>query len=821
MITCPKGLHLRFHFKRMKISYNWLKEYINTDLPIEEAARILTDTGLEVEGIENYESVKGGLKGFCLGEVKQVEQHPDADRLKLTKVDVGGDALLDIVCGAPNVAEGQKVAVATVGCEVHMPDGNSFKIKKSKIRGAVSEGMLCAEDELGLGEGHDGIMVIDTDKATGTPLAEVVDIYQDQVIEIGLTPNRSDAISHIGVARDLAAFLNQSNNTEIDIPELKFQKGSGRTIEVELESPERCIRYTGVELKGITVGPSPDWMQNRMKSIGLSPINNVVDITNYVMHETGQPLHAFDREQIGGNCIKVRTARVDEKFTTLDEIERELHEEDLMIADEKDSMCIGGVFGGMNSGVSDSTTSIFLESAIFDQVSVRKSNKRHGINTDSGFRFERGVDPNNPLYALQRAAQLICEITGAEVDSDVTDIYPEKVEPLEMDYDLEAGFRLIGQEIPVDDVKKILNSLDIDVLAANGNIWKLRIPTYRVDVTRQADVVEEILRIYGFNRIELPTQLRNSIVHSAEPDRHGSRARLSLLLNGMGYSEIMCNSLGSAAYPELIEKGEETAVSMLNPLSQDLAVLRQSLLWGALESIAYNQNRQMPDLKGFEFGSTYHKDGDGFVQNERVSVFLTGARNEENWDTSSEKSSFYDLEGVVEEVLSRFGIKGCKRTDSGTGLYSQGRSWMKGEKEIASIGVVDAKILKKFDVKQAVYFADIDWTYITSVSHGKKMQVQEISKFPSVRRDFSLLIDKGVEFQQIKELARKNAGSMLKEVGLFDVYEGKNLPEGKKSYAVSFIIQDENKTLTDKVVDKIMGKIQKSLEAELGASLRS
>lgn len=805
----------------MKISYNWLKEYIDTDLPVDEAAAILTDTGLEVEGVEDYESVKGGLRGFCLGEVKQVAQHPDADRLKTTKVDVGGDSLLDIVCGAPNVAEGQKVAVAVVGCEIHMKDGASFKIKKSKIRGAVSEGMLCAEDELGLGEGHDGIMVIDTDKAVGTPLHEVLDIYQDKVIEIGLTPNRSDAISHIGVARDLAAFLNQTKNTEIQLPELKFQEGKGRNISVDLENPERCPRYTGVELKGITVGPSPAWIQDRMKSIGLSPINNVVDITNYVMHETGQPLHAFDRDKISGNSIKIRVAREGEKFTTLDEVERELHVEDLMIADEKDSMCIGGVFGGMHSGVTVQTTSIFLESAIFDQVSVRKSNKRHGINTDSGFRFERGVDPNNPLFALKRAAQLICEIAGAEVDSDITDIYPEKIQPLELDYDLEAGFLLIGQEIPLDSVKKILNSLDIDVLAAKGNIWKLRIPTYRVDVTRQADVVEEILRIYGFNRIELPTQLRNSIVHSSEPDRHSARERLSFLLNGMGYSEIMCNSLGSAAYPSLMENGEESAISMLNPLSQDLAVLRQSLLWGALESIAYNQNRQMPDFKGFEFGSTYHRIGDGFQQNERLSIFLTGERDQENWESPSVKASFFDIEAVVVQVLSRFGIEGCKREDSNTELYQQGRSWKKGEREVASIGIVDQKIRKKFDVKQAVYFADIDWTYITSVSHRKKMQVRPIPKFPSVRRDFSLLLDKGVDFQQIQELARKNAGPLLKEVGLFDVYEGKNLPEGKKSYAVSFIIQDEKKTLTDKVVDKMMSKIQKSLEGELGASLRS
>lgn len=805
----------------MKISFNWLKDYINTDLSVDEVSTILTDTGLEVEGVHPYESVKGGLKGFCLGEVKSVEKHPDADRLNLTTVDVGAEELLDIVCGAPNVAIGQKVAVAMVGCEIHgNGTGDSFTIKKSKIRGAVSQGMLCAEDELGLGKGHDGIMVLNTKMALGTPLAEVIGLHNDQVIEIGLTPNRSDAISHIGVARDLAAFLNQERPTTITRPETSVLARGVSTVKVNIEAPEACIRYAGLELQGIKIGPSPEWIQHRLKAIGLAPINNVVDITNYVVHETGQPLHAFDRDKIGGDTINVRMANADEKFTTLDGTERRLDIQDLMIADSEQSMCIAGVFGGIESGVSESTVAVFIESAVFDPVYVRKTAKRHGLNTDSSFRFERGVDPNDPLYALQRAAQLMCENCGAEVTSPISDFYPHKVEPLEMDLDLAAAFRLIGQEIPLDQVQNILNSLDIKVRASNGLNWKIEIPTYRVDVTRQADVVEEILRIYGFNRIDLPTQLRNSIVHSSEPDRHGMRMRISLMLNGMGYSEIMCNSLSSSKYPSLLDKGEEQAIHMLNPLSQDLAVLRQSMLWGALETIAYNQNRQMPNFKGFEFGSTYMKGVDGYEQSDRLSVFVTGQKEKENWDADGRKAGYQDLRAVITECLSRAEVKAkCESSDSE--LYGQSMAWMVGERVVAMAGVVSDKVRKAFDVKQPVFHAEIDWTYITKKSHKSSIKVREIPKFPAVRRDLSLLLDKKIEFQRIEELALKQGGKLLKEVGLFDVYEGKNLPEGKKSYAVSFKIQDEQKTLTDKVVDKLMSKVQMTLEKELGCTLRS
>ena len=799
----------------MKISFHWLKDHLPAHVDIDDASRILTDTGLEVEGVSNYESVPGSLSGIVVGKVVQVQEHPDADRLRLTKVDVGTGELLDIVCGAPNVAEGQTVAVATVGAMMYPSEGEPFVIKKSKIRGAVSEGMLCAEDELGIGKSHDGIMVLNEALSIGTPLADALAVYTDKVLEIGLTPNRMDAISHRGVARDLIAYLNLGEPVKIKpIPPIKLD-GQGSRINA-------CVRYAGIELKGVKVGPSPDWLVNRLKAIGLSPINNVVDITNYVMHDLGQPLHAFDAAKIKGERVHVRKAVKRELFISLDGVKRELHEDDLMICDEKDPMCIAGVFGGKDSGVSESTKSIFLESAVFDPVMVRKTAKRHQMNTDSSFRFERGVDAEGTVQALSRAVELLIAHCDAKIASELVDIYPVPVKPLEIELDLKKTQALIGVEIPQDRMTKILESLDFTILGRTESTWNLKVPTYRMDVTRQADVVEEILRIHGFNQVPLPRKMSHALVHDANGGGESSRAKVSKLLNGLGYTEVMNNSLSALKYQEILSADEKSnGVKMLNPLSQDLAVMRQYMLWGAMENISYNANRQSAELRFMEFGKTYRTTEKGYAEKMCLALTITGSRYAENWDRPSESSSLYDLRAAVEELMLRAGVdREMKEGPIDSTLFENGIQFEVRGKEIAVLGKVSAKTMKTFDVKQEVFHAEIDWNYLLELKSSKGFKLQDIPKFPSVRRDLSLLLDKSVRFAEIKETAQRSGGKLLKEVRLFDVYEGKNLPEGKVSYAIGFIIQDESATLTDKVVEKIMHKIQTNLENSFKAELR-
>ena len=658
----------------MKISFNWLKDHVPVNMDVKDVARILTDTGLEVEGVADYESIPGALAGMVVGKVLHVEKHPDADRLNLTKVDVGNGEALDIVCGAPNVAVGQMVAVATVGAMLYPSEGEPFVIKKSKIRGAVSEGMLCAEDELGLGESHDGIMVLAADLEVGRPLSDVMEVYRDKVIEIGLTPNRMDAISHRGVARDLVAYLSLGEPTSLTQSEIELNKGTGGRIKVTVLDTEGCHRYSGIELEGIQVGPSPDWLANRLKAIGLKPINNVVDITNYVMHDLGQPLHAFDLDKIKGERIHVRRALKGEPFVTLDEVKRELSDEDLMICDEKDPMCIAGVFGGAMSGVTGGTKRIFLESAAFDPVSIRKSAKRHLLNTDSSFRFERGVDPNGTLKALAKAISLLEEVCGAKVASDLTDIYPEPLKPLHLDLDLKRAETLIGVGIPEERMTNILEALDFVIKEKSDATWQLEVPTYRMDVTRQADVVEELLRIHGFNQVPLPGKISYSIANMDLGVDESFRSSTSRYLTGRGFTEVMNNSLSAKRSQDLLKEQEsQEGVVMLNPLSQDLAVLRQRMLWGALDSVAYNVNRQRPDMAFFEFGNTYFKREGTYGQKSCLALTITGARYIENWDRPKEKSSFYDLKAMVDTLISKvIGSRHLEMESSNSELFSEG-----------------------------------------------------------------------------------------------------------------------------------------------------
>lgn len=803
----------------MKISYNWLKQFLQIDWDAQKTGELLTDLGLEVEGITQFESVKGGLKGIVVGHVLTCEPHPNADRLKLTTVDIGQEAPVQIVCGAPNVAAGQKVPVATVGTTLYTKEGEAWVIKKGKIRGEVSQGMICAEDEIGLGESHDGIMVLNEELVPGTPCAKVFDIENDEVFEIGLTPNRADAMSHFGVARDLKAGLEQKEiQKELVTPSVSNFSIDNRSLKVDVEVMESDLapRYCGITINNLVVQDSPDWLKNRLKAIGLAPINNVVDVTNYVLHELGQPLHAFDASKIKGSKVEVKTLPSGTKFTTLDEVERELHEDDLMICDAEKPMCIAGVFGGLHSGVTEHTTSIFLESAYFDPVSIRKTAKRHGLNTDASFRFERGIDINLTKYALKRAALLIREIAGGYITSEIVDLFPKKPQERQVFLTFNKINSLIGQEIPRDTIKSILSSLEIRINNVTESGLGLTIPTYRVDVTREVDVIEEILRVYGYNNIDFKEKLNASIAKTSRFENYRIQDVVGNLLASKGFYEIMTNSLVA----NTMSSEEDGAVQMLNPLSSDLSVLRTSMLHSGLQTVSYNHNRQKTDLKLFEFGKTYHKVDGAYQENQHLALFVSGDRTQSSWAVAPKKSEFFYLKGIVENVFERLGVRDLDTQPLGNADFSEGISYTKNDTVLVSIGLVSRAALKQFDIKQEVFYADLNWDALLKLVSTQNVVFKEIPKFPEVTRDFALLLDESVSFQKVYDIAWKTERKLLKKVNLFDVYTGNNLPEGKKSYAVSFTLMDEKKTLTDKQIDKIMGKLLAQYQKELGAELR-
>ncbi|GGD05856.1 phenylalanine--tRNA ligase subunit beta [Hyunsoonleella pacifica] len=809
----------------MKISYNWLKQFINIEWTPEQTSELLTDLGLEVEGLEKYQSVKGGLEGVIVGKVLTCEKHPNADKLKITTVDLGNDTPLQIVCGAPNVAAGQKVPVATIGTTLYTEEGEAWKIKKGKIRGEESHGMICAEDELGLGKSHEGIMVLDETYKVGTPAADIFEIENDTVFEIGLTPNRADAMSHYGTARDLKAGLLQKEiKVELITPSVSAFSVENRTLKMDVDVINKTLapRYCGVTISGIKVAESPLWLQHKLKAIGLCPINNVVDVTNYVLHELGQPLHAFDAGKIEGDKVEVKTLKQGTKFTTLDGVERELHEEDLMICDAEKPMCIAGVFGGIDSGVDKKTKSIFLESAYFNPVSIRKTAKRHGLNTDASFRFERGIDPNITEYALKRAALLIQELAGGDITSDIIDIYPKKIEDFQVRMSFENAKKIIGEEIPKETIKSILTSLDIKVNNVTETGLGLTVPAFRNDVQREADVIEEILRVYGYNNINISDKLNASISSMSRFEDFKIQNVIGDQLAGQGFFEILSNSLTSPDYTSLSEQLKtEHNIEMLNPLSSDLSVLRQSLIFSGLEAISYNINRKRQDLKLFEFGKTYHNFSEEKEEYKHLTVFATGNQNLENWNSNSKlKSDFFFLKGVVTAIFSRLGITRYNELAIKNDLFSEGVTLSLGKIKLIDFGLINKTILKHFDISQEVVCADFNWDAILDIVQRNKITFKAIPKYPEVRRDFALLLDHNVSFESIHKIAKQTEKQLLKGINLFDVYQGKNLPKGKKSYAVSFTLQDENKTLNDKQIDKIMNKLQSNFEKQLGAELR-
>jgi phenylalanyl-tRNA synthetase beta chain len=808
----------------MTISYNWLKQFINLPWDAEKTGELLTDLGLEVEGIEDFSSVKGGLEGVVVGHVLECAQHPNADRLKVTKVDIGSGETLQIVCGAPNVSIGQKVPVATIGTTLYDAEEKPWQINKGKIRGEVSEGMICAEDELGLGKSHDGIMVLDAKLKPGTPLAKVLEVENDKVFEIGLTPNRADAMSHWGVARDLkAGLLHKGISTKLNTPSTSSFRVDNRTLKMNVKVADSTLapRYCGITLSNLTVTDSPSWLQNRLKAIGLTPINNVVDVTNYVLHELGQPLHAFDANKISSNTIEVKTLPAGTKFTTLDGTERELHEEDLMICDAEKPLCIAGVYGGIDSGVTSETTSIFLESAYFNPVSIRKTAKRHGLSTDASFRFERGIDPNIADYALRYATILIHKVAGGQITSDLVDIYPKKIEDHQVFLNFEKANRLIGEEIPKETIKDILTSLEMKVNNVTETGMGMTIPAYRNDVTRDVDVIEELLRVYGYNNIKFTQKLNASISAILPGEDYEVQNKLALQLTGLGFHEMLNNSLTSPKYAKLSETIKENYhIAMLNPLSNDLSVMRQSLLFSGLEAIAYNRNRKNSNLKLFEFGKTYHNFPGGKTETKHLSLFISGLKNDGNWTTPDTPSNFFFGKGTVVAVLERLGLQNYSEEATENDIFSEGISFKRNKEVVVSFGIVKKKINAALDIDAEVFYADFNWDIVLKQISTKNFKLRPIAKFQPVQRDFALLLDTSVRFSALRDAAFSTEKKLLKSVNLFDVYKGKNLPEGKKSYALTFTIQDEEKTLTDKQIDKIMGKLQQKFEADFGAVLR-
>jgi phenylalanyl-tRNA synthetase beta chain len=811
----------------MKVSLNWLKQYAEINQSAEEIASILTDTGLEVEGLEKIEAVTGGLAGVVIGKVISCEQHPDADRLKVTKVDIGEPEPLQIVCGAPNVAAGQTVVVATVGTTLYPDPNSAFKIKKSKIRGVVSEGMICAEDEIGLGESHDGIMVLASEIEPGTAAADYFDLKDDVLIEIGLTPNRCDAMGHIGVARDLLAAINVHQNKDLKLnwPSVMELNPSANSLPIEIEvlAQEDAPRYCGLTIRNVKVAPSPEWLQQSLRTIGLSPINNVVDITNYVMHELGTPLHAFDYSKTNGK-IAVKKAIEGEEFVTLDGEKHKLSSQDLMITNGENSLCIAGVYGGLASGVSENTNSIFLEAAYFNPVSIRKTAKKLGLHTDASFRFERGVDVNLVPFALKRAASLIVELCNGELASELIDCYPTPIEKVKVSFSTTRCKSLIGKEIDTNVISKILQQLDINISKISDENWELDIPQYRADVTREADVIEEILRIYGFNNVEIPQKMNSSLPEKMTNHAEKSYQKVADMLANLGFSEIMNNSLTSAKYVQELGGNvlsENNNVNILNPLSNELSVMRQSLLFQTLESISYNQNRQNSDLKLFEFGKTYHKTINGYEEKQSLIIAISGQWYKENWNTSNKTSDFFDIKGISHAVFAQLGLSKSIREEAISGsILADGVSLNLLKEKVGEIGYLSQKMLKYFGIKQPVFVAIIDWDMVINNLHLNKVSFEKLPKTFAVRRDFSLLLDEHIQFAEITQLAKKCDKKLLQNVKLFDVYEGKQLPDGKKSYAVSFYFQDKEETLKDEQIDRIMEKIEKTLVGELNCTLR-
>jgi phenylalanyl-tRNA synthetase beta chain len=810
----------------MKISFNWLKNYVSIDLQIDEISKILTDTGLEVESVEKMEAVQGGLEGVVIGKVLTCEKHPDADKLKVTTVDIGTE-ILQIVCGASNVAAGQKVVVATVGCTLYPKPDEAFKIKAAKIRGVESFGMLCAEDELGLGTSHEGILVLPDHIETGSAAASYFDLEDDFQIEIGLTPNRSDAMGHIGVARDLVAYFNfhQGKNASIVWPEIAPLKAENTNlpIEIAVEDTANCDHYCGVTIANVKVQASPEWLQKRLRSVGLSPINNVVDVTNFVMRELGSPLHAFDVAKLNGKIV-VKRANEGQVFKTLDGVERTLKGDELMITNGTENLCIAGVFGGADSGINEQTQNVFLESAVFNAVSVRKTAKSHGLNTDASFRFERGVDPELTLYALRRAALLIKEIAGGEIAMDENDLLINPVSKRVITVNLNKINRLIGSEIPKVAVVQILENLDFKILNSTQLDLEIEIPSYRTDVHREADVTEEILRIYGFNLVPIPEKWNISLPISEEINADKLQATIAEFLVGKGFNEALNNSLTKRIYVEKL--GGETLntehqVEMLNPLSQDLNVMRQTLLFGLMENIQHNQNRQHPNVKLFEYGKTYFKYASGFNEQNTISFVLTGLKSEESWNNATDAVSYYTLKGIITSLLNRLGLtSNIQEKALESDLFQDAEKIEIFKKSIVEIGIVSTKIQKYFDIKNPVYFASINFDVLLDTLKTVKIKFKDLPKAFAIRRDFSLLVNKETKFSELETAARKSEKKLLQSVNLFDVYEGDKLEAGKKSYALSFILQDGDRTLNDQEIDKAMEQIRLGIEKETGAVLR-
>ena len=820
----------------MNISYNWLKDYLDFDLQPDEVAAALTSIGLETGGVEEVQTIKGGLEGLVIGEVLTCEEHPNSDHLHITTVNVGGAEPLQIVCGAPNVAAGQKVVVAVNGTKLY--DGDEcFTIKRSKIRGVESNGMICAEDEIGIGTDHAGIIVLPADAVVGTPAKEYYNVKSDYVLEVDITPNRVDATSHFGVARDLAAYLKQNGKpANLKRPSVDAFKIDDEVpaIEVVVENKEACLRYSGITIKNVTVKESPEWLQNRLKVIGLRPINNVVDITNYILHGVGQPLHSFDADKIKGNKVVVRSATEGAKFVTLDGVERTLTDRDLMICNVEEPMCIAGVFGGLDSGVTEQTKNVFLESATFHPTWIRKTARRFGLNTDASFRYERGLDPNQTVEVMKRAALLIQEVAGGTITGAIQDIYPVPVAPYRVELTYDKVNTLIGKVIPVETVKSILESLEMKIVSETAEGLVIDVPVYRIDVQRDVDVIEDILRIYGYNNVEFSDNVKSNLSYQTPTDRSYKLQNLiSEQLCGCGFNEILNNSLTrSAYYDNLSTYPVSHCVMLMNPLSADLNCMRQTLLFGGLESVEHNAKRKNGNIRFFEFGNCYdynidHKKEDEtlaeFSEDYRLGLWVSGSRVDNNWAHPNEKSSVYELKAYVENILVRLGVNLQKVIfgNLANDIYSAGLSiTISSGRQLGTMGIVSPKICKELDIETDVYYAELSWTLLMKEIKKSKVTFSEISKFPAVKRDLALLLEKNVQFAEIEKIATESERKLLKDVALFDVYEGKNLPAGKKSYAVSFYLQDEGKTLNDKQIDAIMKKIQTNLEQKLGAQLR-